>query len=100
MECARRLASATLQANPFNEVSTTVMGFTDQYYLCTADHRQCADLFSSKLALAPHYKTVVWVDISQSMVDLYNRRAYNQSTPSDEIRAVCVSGITYCSPQT
>ncbi|KAG6333231.1 hypothetical protein ID866_5854 [Astraeus odoratus] len=80
VECARRLAAAMLKAYPFDEEKTTVMDFA-----CGAG------LISRELA--PHCKSVVGVDISQSMVDLYNRSVHNQGIPPDEMRAVCVSGI-------
>ncbi|KAG6333523.1 hypothetical protein ID866_5569 [Astraeus odoratus] len=99
MERTRRLTAATLQVHPFNEESATFMDFADNSTPChvptTANHRHCVGLTSRKLA--PHHKTVTWVDTSQNMVDRYNLSAYNQSTPPDVIRVVCVSGITYCS---
>jgi hypothetical protein len=45
-------------------------------------------LISSQLA--PHTASIVGVDISQGMVDLYNRRVSNQGITPDEMKAVCV----------
>lgn len=39
--------------------------------------------------LSPYCKSVVGVDISQAMVDLYNESARNQGLSGDELRAVC-----------
>ena len=51
-------------------------------------------MFSFKVGLiskelASYAKSIVGVDISQSMVDRYNRNVSNQGIPSEEIRAVC-----------
>ncbi|RXW21817.1 hypothetical protein EST38_g4043 [Candolleomyces aberdarensis] len=40
--------------------------------------------------LAPYAKSIVGVDISQGMVDLYNASAVNQGLLPEELRAVCV----------
>lgn len=39
--------------------------------------------------LAPYAKSIVGIDISQSMVDCYNRKVFNQGIPPEEMKAVC-----------
>lgn len=39
--------------------------------------------------LAPYAKSIVGVDISQSMVDRYNQTVLNQGILPEEMRAVC-----------
>ncbi|KAI6151228.1 S-adenosyl-L-methionine-dependent methyltransferase [Pisolithus tinctorius] len=80
VECARRLAAAMLKLYPFAEEETTVMDFA------------CGTGLISR-ELAPHAKSIVGVDISQSMVDMYNLGVYNQGISPDEMRAVCIPAI-------
>jgi len=40
--------------------------------------------------LAPYAKTIVGVDITPALVDIYNERVSNQGITPDEMRAVCV----------
>lgn len=40
--------------------------------------------------LAPFVKSIVGVDISQEMVDRYNKRVENQGIPREEMRAICI----------
>ncbi len=40
--------------------------------------------------LAPYCKTILGVDISQGLVDYFNKRVGDQGIPSEEMRAVCV----------
>ncbi|KAI6046689.1 S-adenosyl-L-methionine-dependent methyltransferase [Pisolithus marmoratus] len=80
VERARRLAAAMLKAYPFAEEETTVMDFA------------CGTGLISR-ELAPHAKSIVGVDISQNMVDMYNLSVHNQGISPDEMRAVCISAI-------
>lgn len=80
VECARRLAAAMLKVYPFAEGETVVMDFA------------CGTGLISR-ELAPHAKSIVGVDISQNMVDMYNLSVHNQGISPDEMRAVCISAI-------
>lgn len=40
--------------------------------------------------LAPHTKSILGVDISQGMVDQYNKRVENQGISPEEMRAIAV----------
>ena len=40
--------------------------------------------------IAPHAKQIVGIDISQGMVDQYNRRVANQGISPEEMKAICV----------
>lgn len=40
--------------------------------------------------IAPNAKQIVGIDISQGMVDQYNRRVANQGISPDEMKAICV----------
>ncbi|KAJ3855341.1 S-adenosyl-L-methionine-dependent methyltransferase [Lentinula lateritia] len=40
--------------------------------------------------LAPYVKSIVGVDISQEMVDRYNKRVENQGIHHEEMRAICI----------
>ena len=40
--------------------------------------------------LAPHVKSILGVDISQGMVDLYNTFVQNQGIKSEEMQAICI----------
>jgi 2-polyprenyl-3-methyl-5-hydroxy-6-metoxy-1,4-benzoquinol methylase len=39
--------------------------------------------------LAPYTKTLIGIDISQAMVDVYNTHVTNQGIPPEEMHAVC-----------
>ncbi|KAI6111160.1 S-adenosyl-L-methionine-dependent methyltransferase [Pisolithus sp. B1] len=80
VECARRLAAAMLKVYPFAEEESVVMDFA------------CGTGLISR-ELAPHAKSIVGVDISQNMVDMYNLSVHNQGISPDEMRAVCISAI-------
>ncbi|KIJ63336.1 hypothetical protein HYDPIDRAFT_92644 [Hydnomerulius pinastri MD-312] len=77
---AAMLGAAMLAAYKFDENMTTVMDFA------------CGTGLISK-HLAYSAKSVVGVDISQSMVDQYNRSVNNQGLSPDEMRAVCVGEL-------
>ncbi|KAJ3525832.1 hypothetical protein NMY22_g10410 [Coprinellus aureogranulatus] len=77
LELARRTGNAILKSYAFDDESTEVMDFA------------CGSGLLSQ-QLAPYAKSVVGVDISQGMVDLYNQHAQNQGLSPDEFRAVCV----------
>ncbi|RDB19283.1 hypothetical protein Hypma_013693 [Hypsizygus marmoreus] len=76
-ERARRTANAVRKAYSFDENETTVMEFA------------CGTGLVSR-ELAPYSKRIVGVDISQGMVDQFNRRVTNQGIPFEEMNAVCV----------
>ncbi|KAH7890065.1 S-adenosyl-L-methionine-dependent methyltransferase [Phlebopus sp. FC_14] len=77
---ARKISAAMLQTSLFDEETTTVMDFA------------CGTGLISK-GLATHTKSIVGVDISQGMVDHYNRAVNNQGIPPDEMRAICVAEL-------
>ncbi|TEB31439.1 hexaprenyldihydroxybenzoate methyltransferase [Coprinellus micaceus] len=77
LELAKRTGNAILKHYDFDDESTEVMDFA------------CGSGLLSQ-HLAPHAKSVVGVDISRGMVDLYNQTARNQGLLPDELRAVCV----------
>lgn len=76
IEVANRLGPAILGVYPFDEDTTTVLDYA------------CARGLMSK-QLLPHVKSIVGVDISQGMVDVYNQHANNQGLSPDEMNAVC-----------
>ncbi|KAL4075335.1 S-adenosyl-L-methionine-dependent methyltransferase [Scleroderma yunnanense] len=80
VECAQRLAGAMLREYPFDEEKTSIMDFACGVGLISRE-------------LAPHSKSIVGVDISQRMVDLYNLSVHNQGISPDEMRAICISAI-------
>ncbi|KAI0062076.1 S-adenosyl-L-methionine-dependent methyltransferase, partial [Artomyces pyxidatus] len=74
-ELARRVGIAMRSVYPFDEDETTVLDFA------------CGTGLVSR-ALAPYAKMLLGVDISQGMVDEYNRRVANQGIAPEEMRAV------------
>ncbi|KAJ3784060.1 hexaprenyldihydroxybenzoate methyltransferase [Lentinula aff. detonsa] len=77
VEMARRIGKALLKAYPFNDEQTIVLDFA------------CGTGLNSRV-LASHVKTIIGVDISQEMVDRYNKRVANQGISEEEMRAVCI----------
>jgi len=77
LERARRVAAAMLKAYPFDEDTTSVMEFA------------CGTGLVSR-ELAPYTKSILGVDISQGMVDQFNKRVENQGIPPEEMRAIAV----------
>jgi len=75
-EIARVISKAMLDAYEFDADSTIVMDYA------------CGSGLVSQ-GLAPYCKTIVGVDISQGMVDYFNKRVADQGIPSEEMRAVC-----------
>ncbi|KAF6758178.1 hexaprenyldihydroxybenzoate methyltransferase [Ephemerocybe angulata] len=75
IELAKRAGNAILRHYDFDDESTEVMDFA------------CGSGLLSQ-HIAPYAKSVVGVDISQGMVDLYNMFALNQGLLSEELRAV------------
>ncbi|KAF9009521.1 S-adenosyl-L-methionine-dependent methyltransferase [Cyathus striatus] len=76
LELARRSALAIRKVYPFDEDTTEVMDFA------------CGKgLLSSHLL--PHVKSILGVDISQNMVDIYNTRVQNQGIAPEDMWAVC-----------
>ncbi|KAH7928135.1 S-adenosyl-L-methionine-dependent methyltransferase [Leucogyrophana mollusca] len=75
-EMARRIGAAMLEAYEFDEETTTVMDYA------------CGTGLISK-ELAPHAKSILGVDISQSMVDQFNQSVFNQGIDQDEMKAIC-----------
>ncbi|KAJ4471815.1 S-adenosyl-L-methionine-dependent methyltransferase [Lentinula edodes] len=81
-EMARRIGKALLKAYPFDDENTTVLDFACGTGL---------DLYClNSRVLAPYVKSIVGVDISQEMVDRYNKRVENQGIPHEEMRAICI----------
>ncbi|GAW08786.1 S-adenosyl-L-methionine-dependent methyltransferase [Lentinula edodes] len=74
---AKRIGKALLKAYPFDDENTTVLDFA------------CGTGLNSRV-LAPYVKSIVGVDISQEMVDRYNKRVENQGIPHEEMRAICI----------
>lgn len=75
-ELAKRSAQAIRQHYPFDEDSTVVMDFA------------CGTGLMSR-ELAPYAKSIVGVDISQSVVDHYNQTVSDQGILPEEMKAVC-----------
>ncbi|EAU81858.2 hexaprenyldihydroxybenzoate methyltransferase [Coprinopsis cinerea okayama7 len=84
-ELARRIARAVLRRETFDDETTEVMDFA------------CGPGLLSQ-QLAPHVKSIVGVDISQGMTDIYNSFVSNQGIPPEEMRCMCVDLSTH-SPQ-
>ncbi|KAH7874442.1 S-adenosyl-L-methionine-dependent methyltransferase [Lentinula edodes] len=81
-EMAKRIGKALLKAYPFDDENTTVLDFACGTGL---------DLYClNSRVLAPYVKSIVGVDISQEMVDRYNKRVENQGIPREEMRAICI----------
>ncbi|EIN07939.1 S-adenosyl-L-methionine-dependent methyltransferase [Punctularia strigosozonata HHB-11173 SS5] len=76
LKIAKKVGKLIVDAYPFDEEKTTLMDFA------------CGTGGLSR-ELAPHVKSIVGVDISQSMVDEFNRRVSNQGIPPEEMKAVC-----------
>ncbi|KAF9464582.1 S-adenosyl-L-methionine-dependent methyltransferase [Collybia nuda] len=76
-ERGRRSAEALRNAYPFDEQTTSVMEYA------------CGTGLVSR-ELAPYSKRIVGVDISQGMVDQFNKRVANQGISPDEMQAFCV----------
>ncbi|TCD63972.1 deoxycytidyl transferase [Steccherinum ochraceum] len=78
-ELARKICKAMRAKYPslFNEESTVLMDYA------------CGPGLTSR-ELAPYVKSIVGVDISQGMVDLFNRRVANQGILPEEMKAVKV----------
>ncbi|KAJ7684439.1 S-adenosyl-L-methionine-dependent methyltransferase [Mycena polygramma] len=74
-EMAASICNALLEAYPFNKETTVVLDFA------------CGTGVVAR-RLAPHCKTVVGVDISQGMVDEFNKGAQNHGIPIAQMRAV------------
>nr|CAG8433307.1 6227_t:CDS:2 [Entrophospora candida]CAG8436544.1 878_t:CDS:2 [Entrophospora candida] len=74
-----KCANAILErvGDKFDEEKTEVMEFA-----CGTG------LLSQKLC--SHVKSILGVDISQSMVDVYNRKAWQQGIPKEEMEAICL----------
>ncbi|KAJ7491093.1 S-adenosyl-L-methionine-dependent methyltransferase [Mycena latifolia] len=76
-ELAESVYNAILQAYPFNKEVTAVMDYA------------CGTGIVSR-RLAAHCKTLVGVDISQGMVDQFNKGVESHGIPSEQMRAVRV----------
>ncbi|KAJ4000212.1 S-adenosyl-L-methionine-dependent methyltransferase [Lentinula boryana] len=92
VEMARRIGKALLKAYyPFNDEQTTVLDFA-----CGTGNSSCysmrEDVCLNSRVLASHVKTIIGADISQEMVDRYNKRVANQGISEEEMRAVCIPG--------
>ncbi|TFK24929.1 hexaprenyldihydroxybenzoate methyltransferase [Coprinopsis marcescibilis] len=77
LELAKRAARAILKRHAFDGETTEAMDFA-----CGAG------LLSQQFA--PHVKSMVGVDISQGMVDIFNAVVSNQGISPEEMRAVCM----------
>ncbi|KAJ3864912.1 S-adenosyl-L-methionine-dependent methyltransferase, partial [Lentinula novae-zelandiae] len=76
------IGKTLLKAYPFDDENTTVLDFACGTGL---------DLYClNSRVLAPFVKSIVGVDISQEMVDRYNKRVENQGIPREEMRAICI----------
>ncbi|PFH52490.1 hypothetical protein AMATHDRAFT_46336 [Amanita thiersii Skay4041] len=75
-ERAQKSALAMRKMYAFNEDTTQVLDYA------------CGTGLISR-ELAPFAKSITGVDISQGMVDEYNRRVHNQGIPPQEMHAVC-----------
>ncbi|EKM83148.1 hypothetical protein AGABI1DRAFT_69361 [Agaricus bisporus var. burnettii JB137-S8] len=75
LELARRAANVFRRAYDFDEDETRVLDFA-----CGVGHLS--------RELVPYVKSIVGVDISQRMVDEYNRRSLNQGIEPEEMRAI------------
>ncbi|KAJ7494420.1 S-adenosyl-L-methionine-dependent methyltransferase [Mycena galericulata] len=74
-ELAESVSSAILQAYPFDKEATAVLDYA------------CGTGIVSR-RLAPHCKTLVGVDISQGMVDEFNKGVQSLGIPTTQISAV------------
>lgn len=79
-ETARLVSAAMLKAVPFDKQKTVVMDFACGVGLISQQ-------------LAPKAKSIIGVDISQRMVDIYNDRAKEQNLFPDERKAVRVDRL-------
>ncbi|ESK92207.1 hexaprenyldihydroxybenzoate methyltransferase [Moniliophthora roreri MCA 2997] len=75
-EMAKRIGKALLKTYPFDDETTSVLDYA------------CGTGLNSKEIL-PHVRSILGVDISQSMVDKYNEQANNQGMEPNEMRAIC-----------
>ncbi|KAJ4470923.1 hexaprenyldihydroxybenzoate methyltransferase [Lentinula aciculospora] len=76
-EMAKRIGKALLNIYSFDDEHTTMLDFA------------CGTGLNSRF-LAPYVKSIIGVDISQEMVDRYNKRVENQGISQEEMRAICV----------
>ncbi|KAH8100334.1 S-adenosyl-L-methionine-dependent methyltransferase [Cristinia sonorae] len=76
-ELARRISTVMRETYPalFDEDKTEMLDYG------------CGPGLTSR-ELSPYVKTIVGVDISQAMIDLFNLRVANQGIPPEEMRAV------------
>ncbi|KAJ6497095.1 S-adenosyl-L-methionine-dependent methyltransferase [Mycena vitilis] len=74
-EMAESICNALLEAYSFNQDATVVLDFA------------CGTGVVAR-RLAPHCKTLVGVDISQGMVDEFNKGAQNHGIPNEQMRAM------------
>ncbi|KAJ7042056.1 S-adenosyl-L-methionine-dependent methyltransferase [Mycena alexandri] len=74
-ELAESVCKAVLEAYPFNKESTTVLDYA------------CGTGIVAR-GLAPHCKSLLGVDISQGMVDEFNKGIQNHGIPIEQMRAV------------
>ncbi|KAJ7144936.1 S-adenosyl-L-methionine-dependent methyltransferase [Mycena crocata] len=74
-ELAESVSNAILQAYPFDKDTTTVLDYA------------CGTGIVSR-RLAPHCKTLLGVDISQGMVDEFNKGVQSHSLNTEQIRAL------------
>ncbi|KAI6126110.1 hexaprenyldihydroxybenzoate methyltransferase [Pisolithus croceorrhizus] len=79
-ETTRLVAAAMLKAVPFDKQKTVVMDFACGVGLISQQ-------------LAPQAKSIIGVDISQRMVDIYNNSAKEQNLFPNEMKAVRVDRL-------
>jgi ubiquinone/menaquinone biosynthesis C-methylase UbiE len=82
-----------LEMYPFDKDSTTVMDFacgTGVFLPCRGGPEKIKwSIGLVSRELAPHVKSIVGVDISQGMVDQYNKYVDNQGILPQKMNAVC-----------
>jgi len=78
-ELAEKIGRAMLNTGLFKRNDTTVMDFA------------CGTGLVSRVLAAEDPKSIVGVDISQGMVDLYNKIVSDHGIPPEEMRAICAT---------
>ncbi|KAI6119193.1 hexaprenyldihydroxybenzoate methyltransferase [Pisolithus croceorrhizus] len=102
-ETTRLVAAAMLKAVPFDKQKTVVMDFACGVGRPISDNDCAVSYISDDLPtirpglisqqLAPQAKSIIGVDISQRMVDIYNNSAKEQNLFPNEMKAVRVDRL-------